>query len=90
MEPENSRHVRLFGEYGIDRRDELRKILESIDLGPVSLDLSGVTYADSIFLGQLVALRRRLQEVTLTGANATLRKIFTLCGFDQLFHIVDE
>lgn len=90
MEPVEARHVKLAGEYGLDRREELRRLLEEIKIGPVTLDLSEVSYADSLFLGQLVVLQRRLQSVTLKGANASLRKIFSICGLDQLFHIVDD
>ena len=89
-EPAEPHRIKLVGDYGLDRRDELRRLLEDVKIGPVTLDLSGVTYADSIFLTQLVRLQQRLRDVTLRGADANLRKIFTVSGFDQLFHIVDE
>jgi anti-anti-sigma regulatory factor len=86
-----TRHVILHGEYDLARRDELRAALSLLESSGGVIDLFAVTYGDSIFIGELAALKRRLDgaPVTLAGADANMRRLLHLVGFDKLFHVVD-
>jgi anti-anti-sigma factor len=83
--------IELEGEYDIARRDELARAFASLGNGPATIDLSRVTYLDSIFMQQLVLLYRRLVEhgVTLKGANENVLKLLRIAGLDQFFHFVE-
>ena len=48
------RVIRLSGELEISRKREIHDALEITDAAPVLLDFSGVTYADSIALTELL------------------------------------
>jgi anti-anti-sigma factor len=83
--------IRLEGEYDLSRREELRRAFDALADGPATIDLSAVTYFDSIFMQELTALHRRLSEygLTLRGANPNILKLLRVAAFDQLFHIVE-
>lgn len=82
--------ILLCGEYDVFRRAELGALFDEIG-GPCTLDFSRVTYCDSTFFGELIALRKRLPEaaITIIGATANVRRLFTMLSLQNLFHIVD-
>lgn len=90
--PLESHRLELDGEYDLTRRDELTFLFAAIpDNAPAVIDLSRVSYVDSTFLHVLASLHFRLKAhgVTLTGANASIRRLLSIVKFDQLFSIAD-
>jgi anti-anti-sigma factor len=87
---DQKRWVHLDGDYDLSRRDELRQLLEAIAEGPVTLDLSKVTFFDSLALQELARLKNRLSDITLAGADANIRRLLSFCGFDHIFNFVDK
>ncbi len=84
--------VELEGEYDVARRSEVVSLFTAIPAdGPVIIDLSKVTYLDSLFMQELILLNRRLGKlpITLVGANPNIRRLLQIVGFDQLFQIGD-
>ncbi len=84
------RRVVLSGEYDLLRRDELRELFASLgDEREITLDLRDVTYLDSSFLDELVKLRRRLTEhsITLIPGDANVRRVLNITGMHEIFTI---
>lgn len=84
--------IMLRGEYDIWRRDELRAVLEALDLtGDVTLDLSEVTLIDAGAASLLIALHRRLRvhdpqaRIILVNAQRIVRRVLELCKASDLF-----
>lgn len=85
-------HIELDGEYDLTRKEELRLLFAALpDNTAAVIDLSRVSYVDSTFLHELALLHFRLRApgVTLTGANASIRRLLSIVKFDQLFCIAD-
>lgn len=80
--------VALFGEYDLSRQDELREALAPLQ-APCTIDLSQVTFCDSLFLQELVNLKRRLPDgaVSLVGANPQIQRLLNIVSFGTLFNI---
>ena len=90
MEDSASRHVRLSGEYDIARREEIVTLFQStIEDGPVTIDMTDVSYIDSTFLAELAAMRFRLNgsSVTLLGVQPNVARILQLSKLDRFFVI---
>jgi anti-anti-sigma regulatory factor len=86
------RRVQLDGEYDLSRKEQVAALFGALPGdGPVTIDLSKVTYIDSTFLHELAALRLRFKEqsITLTGASAGVKRILKLVKFERLFVLVD-
>lgn len=84
----SDRHIVLSGEYDVARKAELAALFGSIRNGdPVTLDMTEVTYVDSTFLHELVSLRMRRQErsVTLVGVQANVARILGIAQLDGFF-----
>lgn len=82
--------VSLEGEYDLSRRDELAAVFGAVDSnGPAIIDMAQVTFVDSSFLYELVALRTRLKEwgVTLRGVQPPIRRVFQITSLYRLFSI---
>ncbi|HET6275325.1 MAG TPA: STAS domain-containing protein [Candidatus Cybelea sp.] len=82
--------VSLEGEYDLSRRDEVAALFGALDgNGPAIVDMAKVTYVDSSFLYELVALRSRLKEwgVTLRGVQPPIRRVFQITSLHRLFSI---
>lgn len=85
--------IELDGEYDLTRKEELEALFDSLSAdGPVTIDLTKVTYADSTFLRVLGHLYFRLQEhgATLVGANRGMRRLLSIVQFDRLFRVTDS
>lgn len=85
-------HVVLEGEYDLTRKQELASLFASLDgADPIEIDLSRVTYLDSTVLHELIALRARRKDgtITLAAPNPNIRRIFELTHLDQLFQITE-
>jgi anti-anti-sigma factor len=80
-------HIELSGEYDIARKPELAAAFANVDGAPVTIDMSEVTYVDSTFLGELMAMRLRLEErpVTLIGVKPGVARIFSIASLDRFF-----
>ena len=84
------RRVVLSGEYDLLRREELQEIFDSLgNEREITLDLRGVTYVDSSFLDELGKLRLRLPDhsITLTGADATVRRLLEITSMHTIFTV---
>lgn len=87
------RRIALSGEYDLRRRDEVRELFGSIEpLSEVEIDFSDVTYIDSSFLNELVALRNRLPDcsIALSRSSPHVKRVFEIVDFGRIFTIVDE
>lgn len=86
--PKMHHRIQLSGEYDIARKQELSEIFTTVTNGaPVTIDMNAVTYVDSTFLHELVAMRLRLDErpVTLSGVQPNVARIFRLAKLDRFF-----
>jgi anti-anti-sigma factor len=87
-----SRRIEFDGEYDLSQREQIAALFDGLGAdGPVIIDLTKVTYIDSTFLHELAALRLRFKErsITLTGANANIKRILKVVKFDRLFALAD-
>src|SRR5690242_15160870 len=83
----------LFGEYDMERRDELALTFRGIEpADELFIDLRDVEYVDSTFLSELGLLRKRYPElaVTLLHPRPHLQRILQLMEFDKIFRIRDS
>ena len=93
-EPQNDppRRLELNGEYDLSQKEEIAALFGGLRAdGPATIDLTKVTYVDSSFLNELVALRLRFREqpITLAGANANIARILRMAKFEKLFNLAD-
>ena len=79
--------VALSGEVDLCCAPQVRASFARID-GPVVVDMSSVTYADSSLLNELAQLRRRVGHVELVVTSPQLRRILDIVGFTQRFRVV--
>jgi anti-anti-sigma factor len=84
--------VRLAGDFDLAGRDRFYEVFEQLRTitEPVTLDVSNVSFADSIGLGCLCFARNALfersgQPPRLIGATPALRQMLILSGIDDLF-----
>jgi len=85
-------YIELSGEYDLARKPELALCFTSVRTNrPVKIDMGGVTYVDSTFLGELTALRLRLGErpVTLIGVRPNVARILSIAKLDRFFIFSD-
>ena len=87
--------IRLIGEIDQDVVKSIRRLVhEMVDLatvGPVTVDLSAVTFLDSAGLGLIVGLFKRthaqLGVLTVLGANDAVRRGFAVTGLDKVLSV---
>lgn len=80
--------IELSGEYDLARKQELAALFAGIDgKTSIAIDMRRVTYVDSTFLHELITMRLRLQErsVTLVGAQPGVVRILNLAKLDRFF-----
>lgn len=80
--------IELSGEYDLARKQELAGLFAGIDgKTAITVDMREVTYVDSSFLTELVAMRLRLQErsVTLVGPQPNVVRVLQLTKLDRFF-----
>lgn len=83
-----SYHFELAGEYDLARKPEVAELFGTVSNGsPVTIDMRHVTYVDSSFLSELVAMRLRAAErsVTLIGAKPNIERVMRIAKLDRLF-----
>lgn len=80
--------VALSGDLDIYSAPELRRVLDAID-GPAVIDLSDVHLLAAAGLTELALVAERIGcgQVRLVGAQANVRRVLTIVGFDRLFAI---
>lgn len=86
--PASGHYVQLSGEYDIARREELTSLFRSITQdGPLTIDMTDVSYVDSTFLAELAAMRFRLNgsPVTLVGVQPNIARVLQLTKLDRFF-----
>jgi anti-anti-sigma factor len=84
--------VALAGDFDLVARDRFYEVFEQLRTirAPVVLDVSGLTFVDTVGLGCLCFARNALFERTgtaprLVGATPALRQMLVLAGIDDLF-----
>lgn len=89
--------VTVIGEVDLESASQLgdHALVAMQDVCPdVALDLSGVTFMDSTGLKVLLSIQRRADlasgSFAIAGATRPVRKILSLTGLDQTFHIFDS
>jgi anti-anti-sigma factor len=87
--------VVLRGEIDLSTVQAVRSVLQVLDPRQrlVVLDLSGVTFIDSMGIGLLVETRRRFEpefrELLLRAPSEQVRQVLEITGLLQVFPIVD-
>jgi anti-anti-sigma factor len=84
--------VVLEGEWDLDRKDELAALLARLTKdSPATIDVRGVTYADSTMLSLLATLALRFEGVaiTLVHPQPQVLRVLKIANFDKLFRIVE-
>jgi anti-anti-sigma factor len=82
----------LEGEWDLDRKDELATLLERLTKDrPATIDVRGVSYADSTMLSLLARLALRFEGVaiTLVAPQPQVLRVLKIANFDKLFQIVE-
>ena len=87
--------IRLAGELDIARRDEIRRALQPNDAGgPILVDLSEVTYADSTVIAGLLRLRNDAdaaqRRIALLIGDARLTRLLQYAGLAHAFTVFDD
>jgi anti-sigma B factor antagonist len=87
--------VRFTGELDIGRRSELReKLAVGETARAVLLDLSGVTYADSTALGELLRFNAAAEErevpIAIVVVSPQLVRLIRYAGLYEMFSIFDD
>jgi anti-anti-sigma factor len=85
--------IELHGEYDLSRKDELNELLAALPRDEAAtIDLRGVTYADSTFLAALATLALRFQGVVITimCPQPQILRVLKIVNFDKLFRIVNR
>jgi anti-sigma B factor antagonist len=90
--PESSSIIAMSGELDFLRRDEIRRLLRIPPAaGPVLIDLSEVTYADSTILAELLRFygeaKERNVRVALVIASKQFARLVQYAGLGQAFKI---
>lgn len=87
----------LDGAYDVWRREELRSTLENVELTEdITIDLRGITLMDAGSAALLIALKHRLNErvpgarVILLDAPRIVRRVFEICGAEDLFVFAND
>jgi anti-anti-sigma factor len=80
--------IELSGEYDLARKQEVAALFAAVNgKASITIDMREVTYVDSTFLNELVTMRLRLQErsVTLVGARPNVVRVLRLAKLDRFF-----
>ncbi|MBC8995779.1 STAS domain-containing protein [Pseudomonas sp. N40(2020)] len=85
--------ISVKGRFDFAKHQEFRQSYEGVKPKPESFEvnLKDATYLDSSALGMLLLLRDHAggekAEITLTHANADVRKILAISNFEQIFDV---
>ena len=85
--------IAIKGRFDFAKHQEFRDAYEELTPAPacVIVDLKDATYLDSSALGMLLLLRDHAggenAEITLSNANADVRKILAISNFEQIFDV---
>lgn len=86
------RGIALEGEYDIADRGALATLFGALRAdGPVTIDLTKVTYLDATMLTALLKLQARFKahSIKLLVRSNIIRRVLRIVRFNQLFEIVD-
>jgi len=84
--------VRIEGFLGIERYPEIRAAFGSLPALPTLVDLRDGTGADSVFLSELLLLRRRHAEpiAVVIPPSGNLARIFSLVGMSEKMNVFTD
>ncbi|HEY6326868.1 MAG TPA: STAS domain-containing protein [Candidatus Cybelea sp.] len=91
--PRDANRVALDGAWDLARKDELTALFDGLKMdGDATIDLRGVTYADSTVLAALAGLAQRFKGITITlfRPPPQILRLLKLVEFEKLFKIVDD
>lgn len=87
-------NINISGRFDFNLYQEFRNAYKQTDnpeAAPYKIDMSGADYMDSSALGMLLLLRERAggdkANISITGCNSEIKKIFSISNFEQLFDI---
>ena len=85
--------IAINGDFTFEVNREFRDAYQALPANkPVTVDFSHSNYVDSAGLWMLILLREHAgkdsKSVTLAGSNATIKTIFEVANFGQIFRIV--
>ncbi|MDH5437082.1 MAG: STAS domain-containing protein [Gammaproteobacteria bacterium] len=86
--------ISISGRFDFNLYQEFRdayKQVENPAAAAYEIDMSGADYMDSSALGMLLLLRERAggdkANISITGCNTEIKKIFSISNFERLFSI---
>jgi anti-anti-sigma factor len=89
--------VKLDGDLDFSRKPELEQLLSAAESSDIAIiDLQEATYIDSCTLSCLMALKKHMAEggtaaiVRIAVANNSMKRIFQICGLDNVFDIYES
>jgi len=87
-------NINISGRFDFNLYQEFRAAYKQVDNPagtPFVIDMSGADYMDSSALGMLLLLRERAggdkSNISITGCNSEIKKIFSISNFERLFDI---
>ena len=88
----DSVNIKITGRFDFNAHHDFRNIYRNEKTNAeYSIDMSGTDYIDSSALGMLLLLREHAgneaANITITGCNADIKKIFAISNFEKLFTI---
>ena len=73
-------------------RNAIDKALSSRQVNEIQVDFAGVTFMDSSGIRALLILQKNAEErgkaLVLTNCSNSMRELFEIGGFDQMFTII--
>jgi anti-anti-sigma factor len=86
--------VHVVGELDLSTAPELDAVLMELLVGPVTVDLSGLTFMDSSGIALFArALKRAATlgtSLTVTGVHRMQRRVFDIAGLTEQLHIIED
>jgi len=84
--------IKITGRFDFNAHHDFRNVYRNEKLNAAyTIDMSGTEYIDSSALGMLLLLREHAgnesANITITGCNDDIKKIFAISNFEKLFTI---
>ena len=86
--------VTVIGDVDIATAPQIAEYLVRFTDGPVTVELSGVSFLDSSGINALLAAHRHLERrdsrLTIRGATPIVRRVLQISGLDQLLNLESQ
>ncbi len=87
-------NIDISGRFDFNLYQDFRDAYKQVDnpaAASYNINMSGADYMDSSALGMLLLLRERAggdkANISITGCNSEIKKIFSISNFERLFNI---